>query len=116
MITFVQVILAIFILIGGFIKLFRIPFQVEHWRNYRYPLWFMSAIGLIEIIGAIGMIGGIWNQHLVLGSGILFIILMMGAIHAHMFRAHQPIVTIIPATICLILSIVVIFWNSDVFS
>ncbi|MED3873166.1 DoxX family protein, partial [Priestia megaterium] len=55
MITFVQVILAIFILIGGFIKLFRIPFQVEHWRHYRYPLWFMSAIGLIELIGAIGM-------------------------------------------------------------
>ncbi|MDF2014241.1 DoxX family protein [Priestia megaterium] len=116
MITFVQVILAIFILIGGFIKLFRIPFQVEHWRHYRYPLWFMSAIGLIELIGAIGMIGGIWNQHLVLGSGILFIILMIGAIHTHMFRAHQPIVTVIPATICLILSIVVIFWNSDVFS
>ncbi|MEK1833347.1 DoxX family protein [Priestia megaterium] len=116
MITFVQVILAIFILIGGFIKIFRIPFQVEHWRHYRYPLWFMSTIGLIEFIGAIGMIGGIWNQSLVLGSGILFIILMIGAIHAHMFRARQPIVTVIPATICLILSILVIFWNLYLFS
>jgi DoxX-like family len=108
MITFMQVILAVFILIGGFIKLFRIPFQVEHWRQYQYPLWFMSVIGLIELIGAIGMIAGIWNQYLVLGSGILFIILMIGAIHAHIFRAHQNIITVIPATICLLLSLVMI--------
>ncbi|WP_078410691.1 DoxX family protein [Priestia abyssalis] len=107
MITIMQVILAVFILVGGLIKLFRIPFQVEHWRHYQYPLWFMSVIGLIEVIGAIGMIGGIWNQYLVLGSGVLFIILMMGAIHAHIFRAQQPIVMIIPAIICLILSIIV---------
>lgn len=53
-----QVILAVFILVGGFIKLLRIPFQVEHWQHYQYPLWFMSVIGFIELIGAIGMIGG----------------------------------------------------------
>ncbi|WRU97775.1 DoxX family protein (plasmid) [Bacillus sp. JZ8] len=111
MITFMQVILAVFILIGGVIKLFRIPFQVEHWQQYQYPLWFMSVIGLIELIGAIGMIVGIWNQYLVLGSGLLFIILMIGAIHAHTSRAHQNIVTVIPATICLLLSLVVIIWN-----
>lgn len=116
MITIMQVILAVFILVGGFIKLFRVPFQVEHWQHYQYPLWFMSVIGLIEIIGAIGMIGGIWNQYLVFGSGVLFIILMMGAIHAHIFRARQPIVMIIPATICLILSMVMIIWNLKLFS
>ncbi|MED3728364.1 DoxX family protein [Priestia filamentosa] len=116
MVTFIQVILAVFILIGGFIKLFRVPFQVEHWRQYHYPLPFMSIIGLIELIGSIGMIAGIWNPYLVLGSGVLFIILMVGAIHAHIFRAHQTIVTVIPATICLLLSIVLILWNLDGFS
>lgn len=116
MIIFFQIILATFILIGGFIKIFRVPFQVEHWQNYRYPLWFMSIIGLIELIGSIGMISGIWNEYLVLGSGTLFIFLMIGAIHAHMFRAHQSIVTIIPATICLVLSTLLIFSNLEVFS
>ncbi|MFJ8071490.1 DoxX family protein [Peribacillus sp. NPDC096447] len=116
MITIMQVILAVFILIGGFIKLFRIPFQVEHWRHYQYPLWFMSVIGFIELIGALGIIGGIWNQYLALGSGVLFVILMLGAIHAHMFRAHQPIVMSIPAIICLVLSMMVILWNLKVFS
>nr|WP_263326938.1 DoxX family protein [Neobacillus sp. Marseille-Q6967] len=112
MITIVmQVILALFILVGGFIKLLRMPFQVEHWRHYQYPLWFMSVIGLIEIIGAIGMISGIWISYLTVGSSVLFVLLMLGAIHSHIFRAHQSIVMIIPATICLILSIVLIIKN-----
>ncbi|MED3996065.1 DoxX family protein [Peribacillus frigoritolerans] len=106
-----QVILAVFILVGGFIKLLRIPFQVEHWQHYQYPLWFMSVIGFIELIGAIGMIGGIWNRYLAIGSGVLFVLIMIGALHAHIFRAHQSIVMIIPAMICLILSIMVIIKN-----
>ncbi|MCM3170119.1 MULTISPECIES: DoxX family protein [Peribacillus] len=106
-----QVILAVFILVGGFIKLLRIPFQVEHWQHYQYPLWFMSVIGFIELIGAIGMIGGIWNRYLAVGSGVLFVLIMIGALHAHIFRAHQSIVMIIPAMICLILSIIVIIKN-----
>ncbi|UYY99351.1 DoxX family protein [Peribacillus frigoritolerans] len=106
-----QVILAVFILVGGFIKLLRISFQVEHWQHYQYPLWFMSVIGFIELIGAIGMIGGIWNRYLAVGSGVLFVLIMIGALHAHIFRAHQSIVMIIPAMICLILSIIVIIKN-----
>ncbi|MFJ7941722.1 DoxX family protein [Peribacillus sp. NPDC096622] len=106
-----QVILAVFILVGGFIKLLRIPFQVEHWQHYQYPLWFMSVIGFIELIGAIGMIGGIWNRYLAVGSGVLFVLIMIGALHAHIFRAHQSIVMIVPAMICLILSIMVIIKN-----
>jgi hypothetical protein len=104
----IQVILAIFILVGGLIKLFRVPFQVEHWRHYQYPLWFMSIIGMIEVIGAIGMIGGLWNRYFAIGSGVLFVILMIGAIHAHVFRANQSIKMIIPAMTCLLLSIIVI--------
>ncbi|MBC6972427.1 DoxX family protein [Bacillus sp. Xin] len=116
MMIVLQVVLAIFILVGGFIKLFRIPFQIEHWQHYQYPLWFMSIIGFIEIVGAIGIIGGIWNPYLALGSNILLVVLMVGAIHAHIFRAHQSILMIIPATLCLILSTTIIIWNLNVFS
>lgn len=111
-----QVILAVFILVGGFIKLFRIPFQVEHWQHYRYPLWFMSIIGFVEIVGAIGIVGGIWSGYLAVGSSVLLVALMLGAIHAHIFRARQSIVTIIPSTLCLILSIIIVIWNFNVFS
>lgn len=107
----IQVILAVFILVGGFIKLLRIPFQVEHWQHYQYPLWFMSVIGVIELMVAIGMIIGIWNRYLAVGSCVLLVLLMVGAVHAHMFRANQSIVTILPAIICLISSIILIFKN-----
>lgn len=57
------------------------------------------------------MIAGLWNRHLAAGSAILFVILMFGAIHAHLFRADQPIVTAIPASICLILSVWILIRN-----
>lgn len=116
MMTILQVVLAIFIVVGGFIKIFRISFQVEHWQRYQYPLWFMSIIGFIEIIGAIGIIGGIWNQYLALGANTLLAVLMVGAIHTHIFRANQSILTVIPATLCLILSMAIIIWNLNAFS
>ncbi len=116
MMVVMQVILAVFILVGGFIKLLRIPFQVEHWQHYQYPLWFMSIIGFIEVVGAIGIIGGIWNRYLALGSSALLVALMIGAIHAHIFRAQQSIVTIIPSTLCLILFMMIIIWNFNVLS
>ncbi|MCM3602796.1 DoxX family protein [Robertmurraya korlensis] len=106
-----QVILAVFILVGGFIKLLRIPFQVEHWQHYQYPLWFMSVIGLIEVMVAIGILSGIWNRYLAVGSSVLLLLLMVGAVHAHMYRAHQSIVMILPAIICLISSIILIIKN-----
>lgn len=106
-----QVILAVFLLAGGVIKMVRVPFQVEHWQRYDYPLWFMSVTGALEIIGAIAMIAGLWNRHLAAGSAILFVFLMLGAIHAHLFRADQPIVMAIPASICLILSVWIIIRN-----
>ncbi|ASJ55436.1 MULTISPECIES: DoxX family protein [Brevibacillus] len=109
--TVIQVILAVFILTGGVIKLLRIPFQVEHWQHYQYPLWFMSVIGFLELIGGIAMILGAWNRYLAAGAGVLFVILMLGAIHAHIFRANQSVVTIIPALVCFILSIIVIIRN-----
>jgi uncharacterized membrane protein len=113
--TVMQVILAVFIFLGGMIKILRLPFQVEHWVHYQYPLWFMTVTGVLELIGAIGLLGGIWNRYLAVGSGLLLIMLMLGAIHAHVFRAEQPLHTTIPATICLILSILVVIRNLKVF-
>lgn len=83
---FMKVSLAAFMLAGGVIKVLHVPFQVEHWRHYDYPLWFLSVTGCLEIVGALGMTAGIWNRYFAVGSGVLFCILMIGAIHAHMFE------------------------------
>ncbi|MDO8223890.1 DoxX family protein [Bacillus cabrialesii] len=99
--------LAAFMLAGGIIKVFRVPFQVEHWRHYQYPLWFLTVTGILEIAGALAMTVGIWNRYAAFGAGALFVVLMAGAVHAHMFRARQSVFMTIPAMICLIVSIMI---------
>lgn len=37
-IKILQIILALFIGIGGIIKVLRIDFQVKHWQEYQYPM------------------------------------------------------------------------------
>ncbi|MDR6226772.1 DoxX family protein [Desmospora profundinema] len=51
------IMLAIFMMLGGLIKLFRVPFQVEHWQQYQYPMWSMTVVGLVELIIAAGFVG-----------------------------------------------------------
>lgn len=109
--TIMQAILAVFILTGGIIKLVRVPFQVEHWHHYQYPMWFMSVTGFLELIGGIAMLAGIKNRYMAIGAGVMIAILMLGAIHAHIFRANQSVQTIIPALACLVLATIVIIRN-----
>lgn len=108
MMIIAKAVLAAFMLIGGVIKVLRVPFQVEHWLHYQYPLWFLTVTGLLEMLGALGLIAGIWNRYAAIGSGILFIVLMAGAIHAHLFRAHQSLPMILPALICLLISVMIV--------
>ncbi|RAL24193.1 DoxX family protein [Thermoflavimicrobium daqui] len=112
----IQILLAINFLSGGFVKLFRVPFQVEHWQAYQYPLWFMSVIGFIEIIGALGLVAGIWNRYIAISTCIILVFILIGAIYTHIFRANQAFVTIIPAMVCLILCIIVIIqkWRVEI--
>lgn len=63
-----KVSLAAFMLVGGIIKVFRVPFQVEHWRHYQYPLWFLTVTGILEIAGALAMTAGIWNRYAAFGA------------------------------------------------
>ncbi|WP_039075744.1 DoxX family protein [Bacillus sp. MSP13] len=103
-----KVSLAVFMLAGGIIKVFRVPFQVEHWRHYQYPLWFLTVTGILEIAGALAMTAGIWNRLGAFGAGALFIFLMAGAVHAHMIRARQSVLMTIPAIICLVVSVMIV--------
>ncbi|MCY7856680.1 DoxX family protein [Bacillus sonorensis] len=103
-----KAILAAFMLAGGIIKILRVPFQVEHWRHYQYPLWFLSVTGFLEIAGALMMAGGMWSRYFAVGAGMLFAILMIGAIHAHLFRARQSVFTAMPAMICLAVSVIIV--------
>ncbi|MCP1358392.1 DoxX family protein [Aneurinibacillus migulanus] len=103
-----QIILALDFIFAGTLKLSRAKMMVEHWNAYRYPKWLMFLVGIIEILGAAGMIGGIWIPYFAIVSGIVLAIFMAGAIYTHIFRAHHPIKMASHAFIVFVLCMIVV--------
>lgn len=66
----------------------------------------IRLLALVEILGALGLLVGIWVPILGLLAAIGFVLYFLGAIIAHA-RKRQPAKDMAPALIILILSIVV---------
>jgi len=93
-------------------KFFRTKSMVEHWNQYKYPFWFMYVTAVLEVIGTGGILAGFWYAELLKYAAALIILLMLGAIHAHLFRArHKPFMAI-NAMFMLVLSTVLIALHS----
>lgn len=107
-----QIILVCIFTISAAIKFLRKPMMVQHWNEYKYPMWFMFVIAALELIGVLGILIAFLVQKMLIFAAILFAILMIGAIHAHLFRAkHSPLMTI-NAMFMFLLSIAVIILSS----
>lgn len=104
-----QIILVCIFSISASLKFLRKPTMVQHWNEYRYPMWFMFVVASLELIGIVGVLAAFWVQQLLIVAAALFSILMIGAIHAHLFRAkHSPLMTV-NAVGMLLLSFTLIF-------
>lgn len=109
-IIIIQVILVSMFLLSFALKISRTRSMVQHWNEYRYPNWLMNVIALLELASAIGFIIGFWQPIFLKYSAILIIILMLGALHAHLFRAKHKMNMTINAFIMLILSVVILLF------
>ncbi|WP_367398128.1 DoxX family protein [Paenibacillus sp. MSJ-34] len=68
----------------------------------------MDVVASLESVGILGMIAAFWIPELSNYAAALFILLMAGAIHAHLFRAkHKPVMAI-NALLMLVLSVILI--------
>jgi len=104
----IQIVLAVMFTVSASMKWLQTGSMVQHWREYRYPMWFMSAIAALETAGVLAMIAGIWFPRLAVYAAALFVVLMFGAVHAHLVRArHRPVMAS-NAILMLALSIVII--------
>ncbi|NQF14939.1 DoxX family protein [Brevibacillus sp. HB1.3] len=110
--TFIMIlslILALMFSISVLMKFLRANSMLQHWKEYGYPLWFMDVIASLELVGVIGVISSFWIPGVLTFACILFVILMLGAIHAHLFRAkHKPVMAI-NAGILLICSLLLLW-------
>jgi hypothetical protein len=90
-----QSVLCVMFIISAVMKFARTKSMVRHWNEYRYPMWLMSVIAVLEIVGALGMIAANWIPGLLKAAALLLVLLMLGAIHAHLFRAkHKPVMAL----------------------
>jgi hypothetical protein len=71
-------------------------------------MWFMNVTASLELIGILGMIYAFWIPEMMKYAAVLFSVLMLGAIHAHLVRAkHHPVMAI-NAFFMLVLSVVLL--------
>lgn len=63
--------------------------QVKYFNEYRYPQWFRSVTGLVELVGVAGLIAGVWVPELAIAAGLWLGATMVGAVYSHQ-RAKHP--------------------------
>ena len=100
----IQGLLALAFLMTGATKVMGAKMQVENFEKWRYPHWFRIVTGLVEVVGATGLIIGIWFPMVTVAAAILLVATMIGAVYTELFRGDRPKV-VVPATL---LSVVVV--------
>lgn len=106
-----QVILGLGFLMFGFMKLGSKQ-MVEGFKHYGYPGWFRVFTGLVEIISAVFVIIGIWNETLAAWGGLLIVVTMIGAIITHI-KIKDAVKSMMMPIILLLLGFIVLFINFE---
>ncbi|MFD6319970.1 DoxX family protein [Methylorubrum thiocyanatum] len=88
----VRATLTVIFTIAAGMKFAEMPFEVAGFERFGYPLWFMYAIGALQLLGA----GLLWVRGLTSGGAALLAVLMVGAVGSH-WHAGDPVVMAIPA-------------------
>jgi len=90
-----QMILIVMFLVSIVLKFGHAKSMLQHWNEYRYPLWFMYVTAFLELLGVVGLFLAFWIPALLSIPAFLLAALMVGAIHAHLFRAkHKPVMAL----------------------
>ncbi|TDL75690.1 DoxX family protein [Rhodococcus qingshengii] len=104
-----QVLLGIGFLMFGFMK-FGSKQMVDEFRRYGYPGGFRIVTGLVEVIAAVFIISGIWNDQLAAWGGLLIVAIMLGAIFTHI-KVKDPVNRMMMPIVLLILGLIVLLIN-----
>lgn len=97
---FVHATLTVIFTIAAGMKFAAMPLEVTGFERFGYPLWFMYAVGALQLLGA----GLLWVQGLTSIGAALLAVLMVGAVGSH-WHAGDPVVMAIPALALLMLLI-----------
>lgn len=102
-----EILLALAFLMAGGSKLASAQRMRENFKRWGYPQWFRSVTGLVEVIGAAGMIVGIFIPAIGALAGIWLGITMLGALFTHV-RVNDTAPQFASPAVLLVLSLAVI--------
>ena len=89
-ITGLQILLVLFFIAPGVMKLMGNPMMIETFERFGYSVWFMYFIGAAEVAGAIGIaVGSYIDKRLPNLAAIGLIIVMIGAFASHLMFDDQ---------------------------
>lgn len=91
-------VLALVFALSGVAKLAGLEFEVQAFARWGYPLWFMVAVGLAEVAGALALL----MPRLRALAAAALSALMVGAVATHVIHAEWGMLTV--ATTILALS------------
>ena len=106
-IIILQSVLALAFLATATVKLIGVQFYVEAFERFGYPQWLRIVAGLIEVLGAMGMVVGIFYPVWAILAGLLVVATLVGAFASHL-RVHDPLWKLWQAPLLCGLSLVVV--------
>ncbi|AWN47711.1 DoxX family protein [Methylobacterium terrae] len=86
---------AVFLAAAG-MKFAALPFEVEGFARFGYPLWFMYGVGAAQALGA----ALLWGRGTRAHGALLLAVIMVGAVVSHL-RAGDPPAMAVPALVLL---------------
>ena len=128
----VQLLLGVFFTPEGVIKWTHIGPSTARFLHFHYPTWFRYLTGVVEVLIGLGLLVGFWfgglaalaalllviemvmalargqQQKLLVLAALLLVIEMVMAIASHLVRGHDPLPEAVPATVILLLALVVL--------
>ncbi len=105
-----QLLLAFVFLMTGLGKILGAKMQVESFEQLKLKKEFRLVTGIVQIVGVIGLIIGIWYPGVASLSGIWFGIIMIGAAAAHI-RVKDPFSKAVPAIVLCIVALFIMALN-----
>jgi len=107
----IQVLLGLGYIMFGLSK-FTSKDMIEGFKTYGYPSWFRMITGVTELVAAVLLIAGIWNEQLAAIGGLFVVAIMLGAIFTHI-KIKDEVKNMVMPIILLVLGAIVLALNFD---
>lgn len=104
--TIIQVLLALVFLGAGGSKLAGVQMQVANFVRYGYPQRFRLVTGAVEVIGATGMIAGLFVDEIAIAAAVWLAVAMVGAAITDVRRS--PAMVVAAPLVLLVLNVAVV--------